>query len=313
MNYLKLITPLNIAEEKERFFTSDTYEPQFVYDWDPIKLEEIGKTNPELIPLRDALISQDSAAITEAGGKFFDVVFRPEDMELAQKLIQDEPEESEGGAQEIAAIATAKLAALGIDYRVEIVDRHGFKCRPDHRAKVLRVSAHLHLQFPSAESVVNHELVHIIRAVNGTYNGIAKQPGYLPTEEGLSCLIQDKLFRESTGSGFLHALEYLAAGLSRQVGLRSAYNFLREHGCSAEIAWSRGIRYKFGLTDTSRPGGLLNSAMYFYHAQLLKNLSQDELLRLFVGKIRQDQLGNYPSYSGAVGAERIRYLLGQDG
>lgn len=310
MNYLKLTTPLNIAEEKERFFNSSTYEPQFFYDWGPTKLEEISETNPELVPLRDALLSQDSATITEAGGNFFDVVFRPEDMELARRLIKHKPEESKGGAQEIAAIMTAKLAVLGIDYKVEIVDRHGFKCRPDHRAKILRISAHLHLQFPSAESVANHELVHIIRAVNGTHNGIAKQPGYLPTEEGLACLIQDRLFNESSGSAFLHALEYLAADMSRQAGLRSVYNFLREHGCSAENAWSRSIRYKFGLTDTSQPGGLLNSAMYFYHAQLLKNLNKEELLRLFVGKIRQDQLGNYPVYAGTIPAESIKRLWG---
>jgi len=308
MNYLKLTTPLNIAEEKERFFNSDTYEPQFIYNWDPIKLEALSETDPELVPLRDALLSQDSLAIMKAGSDFFDVIFRPEDIELARQLVRHKPEESKGGAQEIDTAMTAKLAALGINYKVEIVDRHGFKCRPDHRAKILRISAHLHLQFPSAESVANHELVHIIRAVNGTYNGIGRHPKHLPTEEGLACLVQDKMFSKNSGSAFLHALEYLAADVARQAGLRAAYNFLRDYGCSDENAWSRGIRYKFGLIDTSRPGGLLNSAMYFYHAQLLKALDQDDLLRLFVGKIRQDQLHEHPEYTGVVSAENIKQL-----
>jgi len=308
MNHLTLTTPLNIAEEKKRFFASAEYEPQFVYDWDPVKLKWLDTSHPELVPISDALLAQKPEAIIEAGSIFFDVMFRPEDLKLAEQLVCDIPQQSRGGAQELAAALVKKLAELGIDYRVEVVDRHGFKCRPDHRAKVVWVSSYLRLQFPSAESVANHELVHIIRAVNRKYNKIPQQERYLPTEEGLACLVQDQLFARSTRSAFMHALEYLAADLSRRASFRTVYDFLRDHGCDAENAWSRGIRCKFGLTDTSQPGSLLKPAMYFYQARLLSALSQDELLRLFVGKIRRDQLDEYKVYSGVVSAENIRRL-----
>ena len=130
MDHLKLTTPLNIAEEKERFFASNSYEPQFVYDWDPAKLTQLATSRPDLIPLRDALVSQDAAAIVKAGGNFFDIVFRPEDLNLARQLLRHIPEKTKDGAQELAAAMATKLADLGIDYHVEIVDRHGFKCRP---------------------------------------------------------------------------------------------------------------------------------------------------------------------------------------
>lgn len=308
MDYLKLTTPLNIDTEKKQFFASDTYEPQFTYAWESSSLEQLDTFRPELIQLRDALLSQDVQAVTNAGARFFAVRFRAEDMQRAQELVRYTPQESAEGVQELVTELTTHLRELDIDYRVEIVDRHGFKCRPDHQAKVVRVSAHLHLQFPSARSVARHELVHIIRAINGTYNAIPKQSGYLPTEEGLACLVQDKLLREPSGSSFQHAVEYLAANLSQQAGLRAIYTFLRNHGCSAENAWSRAIRAKFGLIDTAQPGGLLRGAMYFYHAQLLKGFTEDELLRLFVAKIPQTQLDQYPVYTGLVAPEQIRHL-----
>lgn len=309
MDYLKLITPLNIAEEKDCFFNSKTYEPQFVYGWDKAKLETVARSEPHLAPLCNALFTQDPQAFAAASRNLFDVVFRPEDLALAQRFTRHTPKLETAGVQELAEILALKLTRLGIDYRVEIVNKHGFKCRPDHRAKVIRLSSYLRLQFPSAESVANHELVHVIRAINGTHNSIPKQSGYLPTEEGLACLVQDRLFvAEDVGSVFLHALEYLAANVSQQAGLRAVYNFLRDHGCNAENAWTRGIRCKFGLTDASRRGGLLKSAMYFYHAQLLRGLDEETLLRLFVGKIRQDQLADYPQYTGKVSAENIKRL-----
>jgi hypothetical protein len=211
-------------------------------------------------------------------------------------------------AEDYAALLRQKLADLNIDYRVEIVDKHGFQGRPDHAAHVMRISKYLHLQFYSIEAVANHELVHIIRAVNGTFNGTAMATHYLPTEEGLACLVQDKLLLRPSASSFQHALEYSAAELSRRAGFREVYQFLLDHGCDTKNAWLRGIRQKFGLCDTSQPGGLAKSGMYFYHEQLLRTLTKNELLRLFVGKISRSDLHRYPTYTGQVPREAIEAL-----
>lgn len=309
MTYLKLITPLNIAEEKQRFLSSKTYSPQFEYNWDAELIERFRIAKPELITLIDALLAQNKVAIEEAASKYFDVTFRAQDILFAEGLVKKVPQATNGTADQLAPLLERKLRELGIDYGVEVVDKHGFQCRPDHKAKVIRISKYLHLQFYSTEGVANHELVHIIRAVNGTFNGIPTAPDYLPTEEGLAILVQDKLLRSPLASSFQHALEYLAAHMSREVGFREIYSFLREHGCDAENAWLRGIRQKFGLRDTSQPGGLMKSGMYFYHEQLLRELSEHELVRLFVGKISLAQLPNYKSYTGAVPQEKIEAFI----
>lgn len=309
MSYLKAITPLNIAQEKEKFFSSNNYSPQFVYQWDTESLKEYRAADPRISDLLDALVKQDGEAIVRQANTFFDVVFRPQDIAFAKTLIKDIPPASNGTAEEYATVLRQKLRDFNIDYRVEIVDKHGFQGRPDHQARVMQISKYLHLQFLSIDGITNHELVHIIRAVNGSYNGIAPTPDYLATEEGLACLIQDELLRQPSASSFQHAIEFLAADISRTAGFREVYNFLMARGSDPQSAWLRGIRQKFGMCDTSQPGGLMKSGMYFYHEQLLRQLSKDELLRLFVGKIPQDALEQYPTYKGVVPKEKIEALF----
>jgi hypothetical protein len=95
-------------------------------------------------------------------------------------------------------------------------------------------------------------------------------------------------------------------------GFRDVYQFFIDHGCDAENAWLRCIRQKFGLRDTSRPGGIMKSGMYFYHEVLLRELSHDQLTRLFVGKITPADLGQHTSYKGVVPLEKVETLLRPD-
>lgn len=308
-SYLKIITPTNLATEEERFFSLEDYSPRLEYDWNDQDLKEFVQGAPQGEPLAKALLSQDGEALTTAASAFFDVKFREGDIKLAQSLVAHPPVSSDGTAEECAQLMRQKLARLGIDYTVEVVDQRGFQCRPSHRKRVLKLSKYMHLQFPSLDSITNHELVHIIRAVNGEYNHISASKRYLPTEEGLACLVQDEMLKCPTASSFQHALEYLAAYLSQTSSFREVYNFFIEHGSDPKNAWLRGIRQKFGLKDTSKPGGLVKSGMYFYHENLLRSCSQSELLRLFVGKISLADLPAYPEYVGKIPREAILELL----
>ncbi len=309
MSYLKLITPVNLAEEKEKFFSREGYVPQLEYDWSEQTIEKVLKTAPREAALMEALLSQDGERITREAMRFFEVEFRQEDIELAKNLIATVPKSSNGTAEEYAELMRKKLAELGIDYEVKVVDEHGFQGRPDHKRHIMKLSKYLHLQFLTLDGITNHELVHIIRAINGEYNGIKKSEDYLPTEEGLACLVQDEFLRQSTPSAFQHGLEYLAAEMSKTSGFREIYDFLRGWGCDAENAWLRGIRQKFGMRDTAQPGGLVKSGMYFYHENILRKLEKEELLRLMVGKISLAELPKYPEYAGRIPREEIERVL----
>lgn len=309
MSYLKFITPTNLATEKERFFTIANYSPQLQYNWSEESISSFTKSNPCNGELIDALLSQDTTKIIHAAANYFNVEFRPEDITLAKKLASSIPPSINATATDYATLMQDKLTQLGIDYQVKLVDKHGFQARPVHNKQLLKISKHLHLQFLTPDEITNHELVHIIRAVNGQHNHIPTSSNYLPTEEGLACLIQDKFLATPTPAAFQHALEYLSAYLSQTAGFREIYDFLINHGFDAENAWLRGIRQKFGLRDTSQPGGLLKSGMYFYHENLLKTLTRDELLRLFVGKISLSNLSKYPSYTGIISKDILLKTL----
>ncbi|OGY86395.1 MAG: hypothetical protein A2233_00565 [Candidatus Kerfeldbacteria bacterium RIFOXYA2_FULL_38_24] len=305
MTYLKLITPINIGEEKEKFFASKTYNPQLRYHWDRKTLDSIKKRHPELICLANALFEQNNAQIVDAASKYFEVNFRDEDIAKAQSIISAIPKIQNGNAQQLAEKIRSYLIALNIPYIVEIVDRYGFQCRPQHNKQKLLLSKHVNLQFLSVVSVAMHEMVHIVRAVNGNANKIKPQSGYLPTEEGLACLMQDEHSGNGAGSPFQHALEYLGAHMSLTHGFRDIYDFFRTHGLNEDVAWQRAIRQKFGLQDTQQPGGLCKSGMYFYHEQLLSSFSKEQLLNLFVGKIRADQIEDYAVTTSKISNETL--------
>ena len=308
MTYLDLITPINIAEEKEKFFASKTYSPQFKYEWSDTPTQEYNEDR-RLVPLANAIYAQDKNEIEKTSREFFSIEFRQSDIDLANKLIEKIPEKNRVTAEEYKTLAVNKFTEFGIDYKVEIVDKHGFQGRPDHRAKILRLSKYLQPEFYSVEGLVKHELVHIIRAINGEYNGIPVNPKYLATDEGLAGLIQDDLLTHETSSAFQHALEYLSALVARDAGFREVYDFLKTHGCSDESAWLRGIRQKFGICDTSKPGSLMKSGMSFYNELLIRELNEDEHVRLFVGKISPDDLPNYTKYEGKIPVEKILSLF----
>lgn len=309
MTYLSIITPTNLAQEKERFFTEPNYEPQLEYDWSDERIQTICAKRPSFAELAHALPTQDANVIERAAMEFFDVQFLPEHIELAKNIVAQGTPDTTTTPDELAAAFERAIEVLDIGYTVEIVDKHGFRARPKHRAKKVTVSKHTATQFMSAECIAVHEMIHCIRAVNGEYNGIKKASNYLPTEEGLACVLQDYYSANGGGALYQHALEYMAAYKSRTASFTEVHDFLVEHGCSKEMAWDRGIRQKFGMKDTGKPGSLCKSGMYFYHMHLLKALPLDSLFRLLVGKISADNLEQYPKYTGVIPLKKIQELL----
>lgn len=164
-------------------------------------------------------------------------------------------------------------------------------------------------QFFSAEGEAMHEIAHIVRFENSIYNKIPISEKYLPTEEGLATYVND-LSKRGDASAFQHACEYLSGKVAVNGSMRDVFNFFVSKGFNRELAWQRGIRHKFGIKDTSKPGGIVKPAMYFAKKMEVKNLSLDEQTRLFCGKISLDELDQFQSYKGRFDKELIQlYFL----
>ncbi len=312
MTYLTLLTPTNIAEEKSKFFKDHSYSPQFTYDWDQNTVQAVLNRHPRFGDVAYALIAQDPHRIATTARQYFDVTYREEDITFAESLVKNPPARISGNAYDVADKLEQMISVLDLKYTVEVVDRHGFQCRPDHTDKVIRISKYLELQYLTATSIALHEIVHIIRAVNGAYNKIAKDPNFLATDEGLACLVQDNFHTQPSGSAYQHALEYLASKIAAEGSFLDVYTYFVQNGFTSETAWARGIRQKFGICDTTKPGSVMKSGMYFYHEQLLRSLKKEQLLSLFSGKISQYNLNKYPDYRGIVDIRLLAQVMGID-
>jgi len=308
MNLLRYITPINLANEKSKFFSSNIYNPQFKYNWDELESINWANDHRELQDVIVALQSQDKDQIKIAFSRLFDTQLTSELLDLAKNIVSNKPYiiPPEPISNVIKSFQKAFDFLELNDYSIEVVDQHGFNFRPLVESKKILVSKYLNLDFFSIDGEVKHELVHIIRYVNGKHNNISKHKKYLPTEEGFATYCQDYAGENGHSSLFQHAAEYAMTEVSLNGSLRDVTDYLENIGFSKELAWQRAIRHKFGFIDTSNPGDIMKPSMYFYHEQRIKILSREEKYKLFIGKIAKDQLDSYPEYMGLIPLNKLR-------
>lgn len=302
-NLLDLITPINLGEEKDKFFASSSYHPVFHYAWQDEPVEPTFSIQLKY-PLWEAISVQDHAGIISAAQDLFEVKLTDSQHAQAQQLASVKGEKAAGSATEYVRLLRAGLDEFNLhDIQVVLTDAAGFNARPQHANKTITVSRHIHFDYFSMEGGIRHELVHTLRYRNGQYNQIKRSQRFLPTEEGLASWCQD---HTNSDNGLAqHAMEYVASSVGLHGSLRNVYDCMCDFGMEPELAWKRAARHKFGFVDTSLPGDILKPAMYFDNEMKVDKLSTDEKLRLFVGKIHQDELLNYPTYTGLWSAEQI--------
>ncbi len=308
MNIVVYLTPTNLAQEEEKFFSSSNYNPQLTYAWHTPEARAWLDEQTDAKKLLSALRSRAYAQATWQACKYFETDIVPSVLARANKELENPITVAPTPPiEKIANAFTAGFAQLGLDeYQLEVADERGYNFRPQQHQKRLRMSKYAQLGYLSLEGEVRHELVHLIRTENGLHNGIPVSAQYLPTEEGLATYCQDWATSEYQTSSYQHAAEYAATAVMMQGSLRDGYTFLRDRGFSAKLAWQRAIRHKFGWTDTSQPGDLMKPAMYYSQQLRVGALSVSDRYRLFVGKIALDELKKYLEYSGRVPLERLQ-------
>lgn len=298
------MTPNNLEEERVKFASSRSYNPTFRYAWQgqrgyPI-FEDISKQKLWL-----AIQSQDPKRIVGSASKLFDVTINEDLTNKATVAARLAGPAHTGTAEEYKALLEEGLATFGLShFKVLISEEGGFNARPQPSKQRIIISQDAHYEFFSMTGSVRHEMVHILRHVNGVYNRIKKSSQYLPTEEGLASWCQDNASVEDR-SHQQHTIEYVASAIGLNGSLRDIYNSMIDFGMSKELAWKRASRHKFGFVDTSKSGDILKPAMYFANEEKIETLTTDEKLRLFVGKISLADLPANPTYQGKWEANQL--------
>lgn len=299
---LSLITPVNLKQEKEKFFASPNYHPVFHYIWQDKVFDPIFSIKLKY-PLWEAIKTQNTQGIVKSAQDLFEVDINDKILTTAKKDTQIIGQSSIGSAIEIAKLFQVAFNEFDLDYSIQIATDSGFNIRPRHVDKQIIISQDIHFDYFSMEAEVHHELVHVVRYRNGKHNEIKRSQRFLPTEEGLASWCQDNT-NDDNGLA-QHAMEYVASSVGIKGSLRGVFDCLRDLGMTKELAWKRACRHKFGFVDTKSPGDILKPAMYYQNEIKVGQLSPTEKLRLFVGKISLNELKEYQTYSGIWSATQL--------
>lgn len=308
---LEAITPINLSDEKEKFFKNNfNYNPIFKYKWEEIQIERNKYKNPYKQDFIYAVLDQNINLIVENAKNYFGVdtnkylhkaeeIIKKSSLTYLNQNIEDLANEFE---------KAFKYFDLH-EYKVEIANLHGFNCRPKTAKKLMQISKYANLDLASISGTIKHEMTHILRHENKLFNNLKKSYDYLSTEEGLASFLQDKS-ADSGLSLFQHAAEYVASEVGLHGSFIDIFNYFLSIGFTKDLAWKRAVRHKFGFKNTEIPGDILKPAMYFYYENETEKLTSDEILRLFVGKISIADLKDYPHYKGRFDQHKVLQFFG---
>lgn len=175
-----MIHPQNLIMEKERFFNSKSYHPQFSYSWER-NFQGVRKQF-SADAFKMAVLIQDNETITREAGRIFQVEIDDLTFTKAQEDVSSQPAKVfRYTSDEILTAFREAIDVLGLDYTVHEVGKSGFNVRPQHKLRRVVISKAAGLDYFSLDGEVRHEMVHIVRQVNGEVAAIPKAKDYLPT------------------------------------------------------------------------------------------------------------------------------------
>jgi hypothetical protein len=277
MSFISDLTPLNLREEKTKFFQNFSYNPQFSYrrQFTQDELTQWGSPQAELYHHAQEVIEQNP------------LIYDPDKQVVSQADVVEAVDQ-----------LLEKLGLMG-QLAVEFEENRITRCGITNSAIKFR----LPLTYSDSQlvGVLHHEIeTHLLRKINNTQQPWATQPRpdhlFRTTEEGLAKLhsfldADDKVMR-------LTFYAYIAVYLSQSKSFAQVFEELTQLGLKPEKAWFVTIIAKRGLTDTSQAGGITKTITYIEGAlRVLKWLADEsnDPHQLYWGRIDLDEITSFSS------------------
>ena len=245
MSFISDLTPLNVAEEKQRFFNDFSYNPQFVYNREFTKQEltQWGLPNQEMY--QHALSMVEKNPIVNQKNKTA-VTQEQVEKKISQLLEQLGIPDTLSVKFEKNRITSCGITDTAIKFRIPLT-----------------------YSSSDLEAVLGHEIeTHFLRKRNNLQQPWASKtrPDYLfrSTEEGLAKLhgylhLEDKTMKQAFYT-------YVAVYLAQTLSFSQLFAQLMDLGLWQDRAWFVTLVTKRGLTDTSQPGGITKTVTYIQGA-----------------------------------------------
>jgi hypothetical protein len=303
-------TPVNLQQEKKKFFDSDTYNPRFKYRIvrnrnaeilkELLEVEEIVDVDPRISEFYVELIQDKKLAndlmhavgqndlFTELSMKKFvmprDRLFRNACMVLRGNyknynvVDTTKLKKVEGlSYNQISDVFKAVFEELGLDEwgveKSKNISSNGVKTA----IKKQRVYLDPNIKKTPLEvkKTVVHEITHVLRAYNGERSGFKAlgKPNlntYLDIEEGLAMWNEENLGYLKDSDLKERASVVYALYIGKDLSFRHLYNILRSV-CLRNQAFKVAYLVKRGLGDTALPGLSVKPVVYFRGFRRMRN------------------------------------------
>jgi hypothetical protein len=280
MSFLQSITPINLQQEKEKFFADQTYNPQFRYagEVDQKKLVRYGFTQVKTLEIAEHILNKAYFNRTE------------------KDLVKLDGAQVE--LHEVEKKTRAFLKMHGLENRYEIKWSATYVARASIDATLLRLKSTAEYRTENVLGMLYHEVgTHALRRVNYEQQPWFKKKkkfgfsDYLRTEEGLAGL--HSLLPKTNKLAYTSAIRYVAVEQAQKGSFVELWQFLTKYIDDPETRWMVTVKEKRGLENTSFPGGYTKDIVYF--EGLLEcwewlNSHNFDLTPLYFGKLAKEDV-----------------------
>lgn len=272
---LPKLTPLNLLEEKEKFFASDSYEPQFDYEdfVESSYLTKHGMPQEKYSKLAQKIVNEALAGKKE------------EDLLEDKGRVLSEPE--------VESKIRLFLEMHGLEDRYKIIWSSSFLSRAAITPTAIRLRLPSSLREGNLLGTIYHEIgTHAIRRVNYEQQPWFKKKrkhgfsNYLITEEGLAVL--HALIPQKNKSAYSAALRYLAVDYATKHSFRETFEYLSKYMSDPERLWLATFRTKKGVYNTSTHEANTKNIVYFQGmVEVFDYLAKNDfdITKLYFGKL----------------------------
>ncbi|HQM15851.1 MAG TPA: DUF1704 domain-containing protein [Candidatus Woesebacteria bacterium] len=281
MSLIQDLTPINLAEEKQKFFDSNCqYNPQFQYRKliTVNLLYQYGKAKPNYLEYAKSIVEKAFFNRTEA--EIRQMEGKKVNRRKAQTLIRD------------------YLKTNHLEDEVEVKWIDNYISKASSFKNLLKLRTELDFEENAFKAILNHEIgTHILRRVNYVQQPFYNQKKklgfdeYLVTEEGLASL--NSLLAKSFKLDYYHALTYVMQAYSQDHSFVETYHYLLKYLVDPERTWNMTAKLKRGIYNTAEGGGFTKS--YIYLEGMIRvwqyfNKTGFNIIDLYRGKIDVDDV-----------------------
>lgn len=310
------LTPINLEEEKLKFFKNFTINPQFLYRDFPYEFEKI-KAELTKIETDDSslgiLFNKKKKEIqlklellerigTVEFGAYSEKLYGKVDAEMVKEAEERIKNKRVNGQEKIQAkeaklLFEKKFEEYGLkEWRVRFKRNMVSDCSAS-KGNTLFLKESASFTEERIKKLIAHEIeVHILTKENGKcqpYEMFSRGfAGYLETQEGLAIVVQDKALKIPIEKSFLASDSLIAVSEAEKGSFVDVFNKLLSLNISMERAFNLAVKVKRGLANTKEKGGFTKEISYFKGAKkILEYLNKGgDLKSLFIGKIALEDL-----------------------